>query len=240
MVARPHAIPCFSVAGDPMVKDVCWPLRGLYEALHELEGPNDGLVSVESALAFGTPLPVWPVDHLRQMNWLAPVPGMAVGPSRLRALRGGREEPRPTRLRRRGRPGGSVRATGHVACVTMEIPSLLRLRPPRLGRAGVGVAVRSSRTATVMSPSTFEVVRQRSRNQSIVSRTGILSAGSPTAAKISGRVTKLPEGMPPAPTLATSVVSDDDHLVDRAEVEPDRLRHEQDGRWPGRARSRRC
>jgi len=80
VAARPHAIPCFSVAGDPMVKDVCWPLRGLYEALHEMEGPNDGLVSVESALAFGTPLPVWPVDHLRQINWLAPVPGMAVGP----------------------------------------------------------------------------------------------------------------------------------------------------------------
>ena len=27
-------------------------------------------MSTESALAFGTPLPVWPADHLRQMNWL--------------------------------------------------------------------------------------------------------------------------------------------------------------------------
>ena len=35
---------------------------------------------------------------------------------------------------------------------------------------------------------------------------GILSAGRPTAAKIRGSVTKLPEGMPPAPTLATRVV----------------------------------
>jgi hypothetical protein len=33
-----------------------------------------------------------------------------------------------------------------------------------------------------------------------------LSTGMPTAAKMRGRVTKLPEGIPPAPTLATSVV----------------------------------
>ena len=42
--------------------------------LHESrrpEGPNDGLVSVESALAFGEPLPAWPIDHLRQVGWLA-------------------------------------------------------------------------------------------------------------------------------------------------------------------------
>lgn len=32
----------------------------------------DGLVSVKSATAFGRPLPDWPVDHLRQMNWLSP------------------------------------------------------------------------------------------------------------------------------------------------------------------------
>ncbi len=44
---------------------------GTHAALLELEGPNDGLVSVESANAFGTPVPPWPVDHLRQMNWLA-------------------------------------------------------------------------------------------------------------------------------------------------------------------------
>jgi hypothetical protein len=37
-----------------------------------MEGPNDGLVPVDSATAFGTVLPAWPVDHLRQMNWLAP------------------------------------------------------------------------------------------------------------------------------------------------------------------------
>ena len=68
--APPANIPCFSVAGDPLAHDVCWPLRRLHAVLSEIEGPNDGLVSVESANAFGRPLPRWPVDHLRQMNWL--------------------------------------------------------------------------------------------------------------------------------------------------------------------------
>jgi triacylglycerol lipase len=69
-VVAPRGLPCFSIAGNPAAEDVCWPLQRLHAALRELEGPNDGLVSVESALAFGTPLPEWPVDHLRQMNWL--------------------------------------------------------------------------------------------------------------------------------------------------------------------------
>ena len=47
-----------------------------------------------------------------------------------------------------------------------------------------GGETRSSNTATVMSPSTLEVVRQRSRSQSTVSKIGILSTGSRTAAKI--------------------------------------------------------
>ena len=63
-------MPCISVAGNPTPETVCWPLTRTFAALSELEGPNDGLVSVESALAFGTPLPHWPVDHLRQMNWM--------------------------------------------------------------------------------------------------------------------------------------------------------------------------
>jgi triacylglycerol lipase len=66
----PEAVPCFCVAGVPTAETVCWPLRRTHAALQELEGPNDGLVSAESAHAFGTPLPAWPVDHLRQMNWL--------------------------------------------------------------------------------------------------------------------------------------------------------------------------
>ncbi|WP_165073423.1 esterase/lipase family protein [Paludisphaera rhizosphaerae] len=63
-------VPCFCVAGEPEATDVSWPLRRLYEALGEMEGPNDGLVPAASALAFGEPLPAWPLDHLRQMNWL--------------------------------------------------------------------------------------------------------------------------------------------------------------------------
>lgn len=86
-IGTPDGVPCFSVAGDPAPDEVCWPLQGLFEALFLLEGPNDGLVSVESALAFGTPLPTRPVDHLRQMNWLAPVPGVPVAPSTLELYR---------------------------------------------------------------------------------------------------------------------------------------------------------
>jgi len=78
-VAPPRGVPCFSIAGNPSAEDVCWPLHRFYVALYELEGPNDGLVSVESALAFGTPLPDWPVDHLRQMNWLVAGPEIKGG-----------------------------------------------------------------------------------------------------------------------------------------------------------------
>jgi triacylglycerol lipase len=67
----PVNLPCFSVAGSPAADTVCWPLQRTHAALSELEGANDGLVAVESALAFGSPLPAWPLDHLQQMNWLA-------------------------------------------------------------------------------------------------------------------------------------------------------------------------
>jgi len=67
----PSGVHCFCVAGDPTIEAVCWPLRRLHAVLGEMEGPNDGLVSVESANAFGIPLPTWPTDHLRQLNWLA-------------------------------------------------------------------------------------------------------------------------------------------------------------------------
>jgi triacylglycerol lipase len=68
-VGSPRGVTCFSIAGNPAADDVCWPLARLHAVVSELEGPNDGLVTVASALAFGTPLPEWPVDHLRQMNW---------------------------------------------------------------------------------------------------------------------------------------------------------------------------
>jgi triacylglycerol lipase len=67
---RIDGVPCFSVAGEPEPGDVSWPLRRLWEALAEMEGPNDGLVPAASATAFGEPLDPWPLDHLRQMNWL--------------------------------------------------------------------------------------------------------------------------------------------------------------------------
>lgn len=69
--------PCYSIAGVPEPGDVCWPLRPFHDVLFGLEGPNDGLVSAESATGFGTPLPPWPVDHLRQMNWLPAAEGSA-------------------------------------------------------------------------------------------------------------------------------------------------------------------
>ncbi|HWT77999.1 MAG TPA: alpha/beta fold hydrolase [Candidatus Methylomirabilis sp.] len=72
---QPLDIPCFSLAGDPPSTEVTWPLQRLHAMLSELEGPNDGLVSVASAQAFGTALPSWPADHLRQMNWMTPMPG---------------------------------------------------------------------------------------------------------------------------------------------------------------------
>jgi triacylglycerol lipase len=76
----PANVHCFSVAGDPQVEAVCWPLERTHRALWEMEGPNDGLVPVNSATAFGTSLASWPVDHLRQMNWLAEGEATPVSP----------------------------------------------------------------------------------------------------------------------------------------------------------------
>jgi triacylglycerol lipase len=64
----PEGVPCFSVAGDPRPQDVCFLLRRLHSVMLRFEGPNDGIVSVESARAFGTPLDPWPVDHFQQTN----------------------------------------------------------------------------------------------------------------------------------------------------------------------------
>lgn len=72
LLGTPVGVVCSSIAGDPAPELVSWPLKRVHAALQELEGPNDGLVSVESALAFGTPLDSWPVDHLQQLNWMVP------------------------------------------------------------------------------------------------------------------------------------------------------------------------
>src|SRR4051812_33501955 len=77
--------------------------------------------------------------------------------------------------------------------------SFLEARSPLPNPGG---ETRSSKTATAISPRTLDVVRHRSSSQSTVKRMGILSTGSRTAAKIKGMVTKLPDGIPPAPTLA--------------------------------------
>ena len=54
------------------------PSGGCTGSWASLEGPNDGLVSVESANAFGESLPAWRADHLRQMGWFAPRNGRSV------------------------------------------------------------------------------------------------------------------------------------------------------------------
>jgi triacylglycerol lipase len=74
----PAGVPCFSVAGDPDAEEVSRPLRRLHAILNDLEGPNDGLVSVESANAFGERMPSWRADHLRQMGWFVPRRGLSI------------------------------------------------------------------------------------------------------------------------------------------------------------------
>lgn len=76
----PDGLPCFSVAGDPPPDDVCFLLRRVHATMSRWEGPNDGMVSVRSSEAFGTPLPVWPTDHLQQMNWWTGYPRLKVPP----------------------------------------------------------------------------------------------------------------------------------------------------------------
>jgi triacylglycerol lipase len=70
----PPDTPCFSVAGNPGPEQVSWPLQRLQHVLGALDGPNDGLVTIASANAFGTPLDPWPVDHLHQVNGVTEVP----------------------------------------------------------------------------------------------------------------------------------------------------------------------
>jgi triacylglycerol lipase len=82
-VPPPEGVHCFSLAGDPHPEETCPIMRPLRSLLEEREGPNDGLVSTRSALAFGTPLPTWPLDHLRQMNWFPSGPNDPPVPSAL-------------------------------------------------------------------------------------------------------------------------------------------------------------
>ena len=112
-------VPCFCVAGDPLESDVCWPLRPLYLLLKDLEGPNDGLVSVESAQGFGRPLPHWPIDHFAQTNWI-PRPLKSVTANQIGSLYMGLLE----NLADHGMPAGRV--------------EILDAVPPRIKRRLVG------------------------------------------------------------------------------------------------------
>ena len=60
---------------------------------------------------------------------------------------------------------------------------------------------------TVMSPITLIAVRQRSRNQSTVSSSGMYSVGRLTAENTAIIVTSPASGMPAAPTEAMTAMS---------------------------------
>ncbi|MFM7319387.1 MAG: esterase/lipase family protein [Isosphaeraceae bacterium] len=65
----PHAV-CRSIAGNPDPSPGFIALRPVHRMVYELDGPNDGMVPMESALGWGEPLPPWPFDHLQQINWM--------------------------------------------------------------------------------------------------------------------------------------------------------------------------
>ena len=119
----PSDVPCFCVAGEPAVESVCWPLRRFHAILSELEGPNDGLVSTESALAFGTPLPVWPADHLRQMNWLVNGKAHYIGPLPLELYAQVISHLAVARVRQ-GRLGGRFFLAGHLGYCDRDLDRL--------------------------------------------------------------------------------------------------------------------
>jgi len=198
---KPEGVACFSVAGDPVTEDICWPLKPFFDILNEVEGPNDGLVSVASAHGFGAPLPAWPVDHFRQMSWLPPTSGH----SSLRAILG-LYESLLENLLAQGFPGETIDPASFHSALSgsgdhrglARIGALWQSRCARRsvekhGHGHIAEHV-GGRTTAVEEPVDGE-------------EHGDLSAGRPTAEKISGRVTKLPDGIEPAPTLATSVVT---------------------------------
>lgn len=68
----PDRAACWSIAGDPDPGNMFFGLRPTYALLRKWEGPSDGLVPKESAEGWGEPLPPWPHDHFRQINWMTP------------------------------------------------------------------------------------------------------------------------------------------------------------------------
>lgn len=69
---EPCRAACWSIAGDPDHANMFFGLRPTHALLNRWEGPSDGLVPKDSAEGWGEPLPAWPHDHFRQINWMTP------------------------------------------------------------------------------------------------------------------------------------------------------------------------
>ena len=61
----------FSVAGEPSREAMLPVLRFSYDLIADVEGPNDGLVSVTSA-TWGESIDVWNADHVNMVGWTLP------------------------------------------------------------------------------------------------------------------------------------------------------------------------
>jgi triacylglycerol lipase len=61
----------FSVAGDKRRNEMLYALRFSYDVIAPVEGPNDGLVSVQSA-QWGEWLDTWDCDHVNLVGWTGP------------------------------------------------------------------------------------------------------------------------------------------------------------------------
>lgn len=70
--ADPPRTVCMSIAGNPEPHQTFIGMRPTQSWIFNREGPNDGLVPMESALGWGEPLSPWPIDHLSQINWGTP------------------------------------------------------------------------------------------------------------------------------------------------------------------------
>ncbi len=58
----------FSVVGEPKREEMLTPLRTFHDIVLEHEGPNDGLVSSQSA-SWGKDITTWQADHAQQIGW---------------------------------------------------------------------------------------------------------------------------------------------------------------------------
>lgn len=70
--SEPERTVCMSIAGNPMAEDTFFVMRPTRSWIFDRQGPNDGMVPMESALGWGEPLSPWNLDHLSQINWITP------------------------------------------------------------------------------------------------------------------------------------------------------------------------